>query len=83
MGRYSGVATKEFLVSQDEYLLQLSCGGYRKPIETTIAMLKRLEDYPWPSYPAFVGLRKSEDWLDLEPSAQLLKHPVPFEDSRH
>ena len=49
-GRYKAV-----LVSQDEYLSQLSRYIHRNPIETTIPMVERLEEYPWSSYPAFAG----------------------------
>jgi hypothetical protein len=58
-GRY-----KAILVSQDEYLLQLSRYIHRNPIETTTPMVERLEDYRWFSYPAFIGLREPEDWLE-------------------
>jgi putative transposase len=78
MGRYKGI-----LVSQDEYLLQLSRYIHRNPIETTIPMVERLKDYPWSSYPAFVGLREPENWLDVALTYQLLKHPNPFEGYRH
>jgi hypothetical protein len=77
-GRYKGI-----LVSQDEYLLQLSRYIHRNPIETTIPMVERLKDYPWSSYPAFVGLREPENWLDVALTYQFLKHPNPFEGYRH
>jgi putative transposase len=77
-GRYKAV-----LVSQDEYLLQLSRYIHRNPIDTNIPMVERLEDYLWSSYPAFVGLREPEDWLERAFTYQLLKHPKPFEDYRH
>ena len=76
-GRY-----KAILVSQDEYLLQLSRYIHRNPIETTIPMVERLEDYRWSSYPAFIGLREPEDWLERELTYQLVKHFNPLEDYR-
>jgi putative transposase len=72
-GRYKAV-----LVSQDEYLLQLSRYIHRNPIETTIPMVERLEDYPWSSYPAYIGKKKPEDWLERQLTYQLLKRPEPY-----
>jgi putative transposase len=69
-GRYKAV-----LVSQDEYLLQLSHYIHRNPIETTIPMVERLEGYLWSSYPALVDLREPEGWLEREYTYQLLKQP--------
>ena len=41
-----------------------------------------MEDYRWSSYPAFIGLREPEDWLERELTYQLVKHFNPFEDYR-
>ena len=72
-GRY-----KAILVSQDEYLLQLSRYIHRNPIETTVPMVERLEDYHWLSYPAFIGLREPEKWLERGLTYQLLRYPKPY-----
>jgi putative transposase len=76
-GRY-----KAILVSQDEYLLQLSRYIHRNPIETTVPMVEQLEDYQWSSYPAFIGLREPEEWLERGLIYQLLRHPKPYDDYR-
>jgi REP element-mobilizing transposase RayT len=57
-GRY-----KAILVDKDEYLLQLSRYIHRNPVETKKAMVSKLEDYPWSSYPIYINQQKSHDWL--------------------
>lgn len=55
-GRY-----KAILVDADAYLLHLSSYIHRNPLEA--GMVKRLKDYRWSSYPAYVGRRKPPSWL--------------------
>lgn len=55
-GRY-----KAILVDADAYLLHLSSYIHLNPLES--GMVERLEDYPWSSYPAYVGRHKPERWL--------------------
>lgn len=55
-GRY-----KAILVDADVYLLHLSSYIHRNPLEA--GMVKRLVDYRWSSYPAYVGRRKPPSWL--------------------
>jgi REP element-mobilizing transposase RayT len=57
-GRY-----KAILVDASSYLLQLSRYIHRNPIETHRPLVQTLVDYPWSSYPAYVGKAKSPDWL--------------------
>ena len=76
-GRYKAV-----LVGQDDYLLQLSRYIHRNPIETTIPLVEKLEDYQWSSYPSFVGRTEPEEWLERKFIYQVLKHPNPFDDYR-
>ncbi|HEB55673.1 MAG TPA: hypothetical protein ENI98_05080 [Gammaproteobacteria bacterium] len=55
-GRY-----KAILVDAEAYWLQLSRYIHRNPLEA--AMTKRLEHYPWSSYPAYIGRIRPPDWL--------------------
>jgi len=55
-GRYKSV-----LVDADSYLLQLSRYIHRNPIEGKI--VKRLESFPWSSYPAYINRTKPPSWL--------------------
>jgi len=66
-GRY-----KAILVEKDEYLIHLSRYIHRNPIEMKSPLVEKLEDYPWSSYPAFIGKIKPIDWLEREYTYQLL-----------
>ena len=66
-GRY-----KAILVERDAYLLQLSRYIHRNPIELKRARVKKLEDYPWSSYPAYINKAKAPEWLERETSYGLL-----------
>jgi len=57
-GRY-----KAILVEEDNYLLQLSRYIHRNPIETKQPLVKKLEQYPWSSYPAYINKSKTPQWL--------------------
>ena len=55
-GRY-----KAILVDAQTYWQHLSRYIHRNPIDA--AMVEELSDYPWSSYPAFIGLIKPPEWL--------------------
>jgi len=57
-GRY-----KAILVDADSYLLQLSRYIHRNPVEARTPLVKRLDDYRWSSYPAYVGKVVAPAWL--------------------
>ena len=58
-GRY-----KALLVDADTYLKQLSRYIHLNPLRAN--MVKRIETYPWSSYPAIVGKAPRPDWLETE-----------------
>lgn len=66
-GRY-----KAILVEADAYLLQLSRYIHRNPIELKTPIVKRLEAYPWSSYPAYINTCRSPDWLSRETTYRML-----------
>jgi len=66
-GRY-----KAILVDADNYLLPLSCYVHRHPIDIKRPLVKQLEDYPWSSYRAYIGLDKSPSWLEREVTYNML-----------
>ena len=68
-GRY-----KAILVERDTYLLQLSRYIHRNPIDMKRPLVEDLKDYPWSSYPAFIGKAKVSGWLNRELSYSLLGH---------
>jgi len=53
---------KAILVDEDAYLLQLSRYIHRNPVDTK-KPVKKLEQYPWSSYPAYTGKATRPDWL--------------------
>lgn len=55
-GRY-----KAILVDADTHWLELSRYIHRNPIDAR--MVRRLQDYRWSSYRAYVGLSKPDSWL--------------------
>lgn len=55
-GRY-----KAILIDSDEYLLHVSKYIHLNPL--TAKMVNELTDYPWSSYPAYVGKQKVEKWV--------------------
>lgn len=55
-GRY-----KAILVQADEYAQELSRYIHLNPVKAGIAV--RPEDFPWSSYPCFIGATKAPDWL--------------------
>ncbi|MBS0299328.1 MAG: transposase [Proteobacteria bacterium] len=59
-GRY-----KAILVDKDRYLLELSRYVVLNPLRAK-GMVKRLEDWPWSSYPAMVGDAAKPGWLTAD-----------------
>ena len=72
-GRY-----KAILVEKDEYLLQLSRYIHLNPIKMKRPLVEKLEDYPWSSYPAFVGKANAEKWLARDYTYQLLGYKQKY-----
>jgi len=60
-GRYKAV-----LVEEDGYLLQLSRYIHRNPIEMKQPMVKKLEQYSWSSYPAYINKVQAPAFLHRE-----------------
>ena len=56
-GRY-----KSPLVNGEQYALVLARYIHRNPLEASL--VKKLEDYPWSSYPSYTGLLPAWKWLD-------------------
>ena len=55
-GRYKAICVEE-----DSYQLQLSRYIHQNPLEAK--MVKKIDDYPWSSYPYYVNKRKPPEWL--------------------
>ena len=55
---------KAIVVDRDSYLLELCRYVVLNPIRA--AMVKRIEQYPWSSYPAMTGLAASPTWLSTD-----------------
>ena len=66
-GRY-----KAILVDSDAYLLHLSKYIHLNPLEAEL--VDKLEQYPWSSYPAYIGQAKSPSWLVREEIYGQLTH---------
>jgi REP element-mobilizing transposase RayT len=66
-GRY-----KAILVDSDAYLLSLSRYIHRNPIEAQKPLVKHLAQYPWSSYPAYIGQETPPPWLEQTQIFQLL-----------
>jgi len=60
-GRY-----KAILIEEDAYLLALSRYIHRNPIESKRPIVKKLEQFPWSSYPAYINKTKAPEWLHRE-----------------
>ena len=58
-GRYKAV-----LVDAQNYWQHLSRYIHRNPIDA--GMVESLSDYPWSSYPAYIGIAKAPDWLAVK-----------------
>jgi REP element-mobilizing transposase RayT len=66
-GRY-----KAILVDADAYLLSVSRYIHRNPIDASRPLVKRPEDWPWSSYPAFINVGGPPEWLLTEPTLETL-----------
>jgi len=66
-GRYKSV-----LVDEDAYLLPLSRYIHRNPIEVKRPTIQSLSDYPWSSYPAYMGKGKAVKWLARDKTYAML-----------
>ena len=66
-GRY-----KAILIDRDDYLSSLTRYIHRNPVETKTPLVEKLEKYPWSSYPAYLNLKSSPDWLNREETYDLL-----------
>jgi putative transposase len=58
-GRYKAV-----LVQKDSYLLELSRYVVLNPLRA--GMVRQLEQWPWSSYPAVMGMIEAPPWLDTD-----------------
>jgi REP element-mobilizing transposase RayT len=76
-GRY-----KAILIDHEAYLLQLSRYIHRNPIETKVPLVEQLEDYPWSSYPAYVGKVKPINFLKRDTVYKMLGHKQHYEGYR-
>lgn len=54
------------MVDGDAYLLQLSRYIHRNPVDGKRPLVTDLADYPWSSYPAYIGKTKASSWLYRE-----------------
>ena len=68
-GRY-----KAILVDEDAYLMQLTRYIHRNPIEVKGKTKLKLENYPWSSYPAYLGKSTAPPWLNRDQTYQMLGH---------
>ena len=66
-GRY-----KAIVVDADAYLLCVSRYIHRNPVESKRPLVEALDEWPWSSYPAYVGKAKPADWLCREPTYAML-----------
>ncbi len=66
-GRY-----KAIVVDADAYLLQVSRYIHRNPMEAKQPLAKSLGNYPWSSYPAYLGKGGAPAWLNRELTYRLL-----------
>ena len=48
--------------------------AHRNPVETKIPSVRRLEDYQYSSYPAYIGQSELPHWLGVALTKQLLGH---------
>jgi putative transposase len=55
---------KSLIVENDAYVVELSCYIHRNPLRA--GMVKRLMDYKWSSYPAYVHGRKGPSFLNTD-----------------
>jgi putative transposase len=65
---------KAILVDKDGYLVPLTRYIHRNPIDMKRPLVEKLEDYPWSSYPAFVGTAEPQTWLERDLTYSILGH---------
>ena len=53
---------KSPLVNEEQYALALTRYIHRNPLEANL--VKNLEDYPWSSYPSYIGTLPAWKWLE-------------------
>jgi hypothetical protein len=53
---------KSPLVNKDRYALALARYIHWNPFEAHV--VEKIEDYPWSSYPSYLGIRPTWKWLD-------------------
>ena len=58
-GRY-----KAILVQKESYLLELTRYVVLNPLRAGV--VEKLEEWPWSSYPATIGINKAPEWLDTD-----------------
>ena len=63
---------KSIIIDADAYLLQVSRYIHRNPVDTKRPLVKRLEQYPWSSYPAYINTISAPAWLFREHTYQTL-----------
>ena len=60
-GRY-----KAIVIDANNYLLQVSRYIHRNPVELNTSLVKRIEDYPWSSFSAYINQSKAPCWLNRD-----------------
>jgi len=55
---------KSMMVENDAYVVELSCYIHRNLLRA--GMVKRLNDYPWSSYPVYAYGQKGPEWLKTD-----------------
>jgi putative transposase len=75
---------KAKVVAGDEYLLKLTRYIHLNPVkiaalegESGASKILMLREYGWSSYPAYVGLKKRETWVDYGPLGELAGRYAP------
>ena len=65
---------KAILVDKDDYLVPLTRYIHRNPIDMKCPLDKKLEDYLWSSYSAFIGNAEPQTWLERDLTLSMLGH---------
>jgi len=60
-GRY-----KAIVIDASQYLLQVSRYIHRNPVDTKKPLVRKIEDYQWSSYAAFLGQIRPPRWLNRD-----------------
>lgn len=59
---------KAILIDEENYLLNVNRYIHRNPIK----LVEKLEDYKWSSYPSYLGLKPSPEWLNRNQTLGIL-----------